>query len=505
MWLGCFVFLVLYLLWLPSPILLLTGDQKVYIQTALEMAEKGEWWVPLHNGEPRFLKPPLHAWIMMLSFKAFGRTFLGAFLPSHLALGLSALTLEWLRRLLNLRGPLLVPLTLLTLGTFTYAQAAQMEMWLVLAWLLASAGFLSWLKDPTHFAALLVSVGVCMLSLLKSPLYTLLWGLGALFVGYGQMGKLFKSRQFWLYGSLSFLVSISWFSSMLIEHREAFWYQYIQQETLEKRFGSQTTCLHLWGAFLLSLQPSALYLGFLKRFPSWSQMRILLAWSVPLFCFFSIFPYRTGTYLFPVLPFVFLVLAHGLHLSSFQKKLVPWLSLVGMAALAGLGFRFEVVSLPVCLFFIALAITFALLSLRYRFKSSWSLLFFPFLCFFLGRWVVWSLAEEEFAPLRNIEGQWALYEPQPNLWQETGWLSLSTKEQGAYLNQMDEAERWLQRGHTLMVAEEHMQESWQPYKWKPWARWPKRLAWEKKGLKKRVVWFLRFQPQKERLAPTKLI
>src|SRR3989338_3129366 len=36
----------------------LTGDQKVYVSTAMEMREHGQWLQPLLFGEPSYYKPP---------------------------------------------------------------------------------------------------------------------------------------------------------------------------------------------------------------------------------------------------------------------------------------------------------------------------------------------------------------------------------------------------------------------------------------------------------------
>ena len=42
----------------------LTGDQKVYLSTALEMRESGSWLIPKLFGESSYYKPPLQYWAM---------------------------------------------------------------------------------------------------------------------------------------------------------------------------------------------------------------------------------------------------------------------------------------------------------------------------------------------------------------------------------------------------------------------------------------------------------
>jgi hypothetical protein len=56
------------------------------LTTAREMLEKGNWFEPTMNGEPRLEKPPLPTWAAALSMMAFGQDHLGLLrLPSGLA------------------------------------------------------------------------------------------------------------------------------------------------------------------------------------------------------------------------------------------------------------------------------------------------------------------------------------------------------------------------------------------------------------------------------------
>lgn len=58
--------------------------EPVYAQTAREMAERGDWVVPYHRGEPRVNRPPLTYWLIGASHAVFGVNEFAARLPSAL-------------------------------------------------------------------------------------------------------------------------------------------------------------------------------------------------------------------------------------------------------------------------------------------------------------------------------------------------------------------------------------------------------------------------------------
>ena len=53
-------------------------DEAKNAEAAREMWASGDYWVPKFNGELRTDKPPLHYYFMLLGFKLFGTTILGA-------------------------------------------------------------------------------------------------------------------------------------------------------------------------------------------------------------------------------------------------------------------------------------------------------------------------------------------------------------------------------------------------------------------------------------------
>ena len=53
---------------------LFDADEPAYAGAAREMLERGDWVTPYFNGQPRFDKPILFYWLILLSYRVFGIT-----------------------------------------------------------------------------------------------------------------------------------------------------------------------------------------------------------------------------------------------------------------------------------------------------------------------------------------------------------------------------------------------------------------------------------------------
>jgi len=65
------VLLLLPRIWCETSI---TGQDEYWLslRTPMETLERGEWFTPWVNGEPRLKKPPLLYWAILLTYKIFG-------------------------------------------------------------------------------------------------------------------------------------------------------------------------------------------------------------------------------------------------------------------------------------------------------------------------------------------------------------------------------------------------------------------------------------------------
>ncbi|MCS7224138.1 MAG: glycosyltransferase family 39 protein [Armatimonadetes bacterium] len=136
----------------------LMGDEAYYARCPLEMSNRGDFWAPYFNGQPRFKKPPLCYWTVAAAYRIFGISETTARMPSLLAVILTALLLSvWATResgpaLGQWSGPafLLMPMTALL------SQAAIPEATLTL---LVTASCLSgWLAFRSERGSLLWTV-----------------------------------------------------------------------------------------------------------------------------------------------------------------------------------------------------------------------------------------------------------------------------------------------------------------------------------------------------------
>ncbi len=418
--------------------LLLTGDQKTYLRIAQEMFTTGDWLHPRLFGETCYLKPPLQYWATLLGMTFFGNNAVGAYLPSALAMMATSALLWRMEAGFFARPAGLAALFFaFSMGTYTYAQSAQMEIYLV--WLWTQAWYFGWkhLHDRKWKSLAWAFLSAGLLALVKSPLYSGLWTITFFAVAaFRKDFWLFRSWRSYLSLALGVLVGVSWYFAVYWTDRDRFWTQYIQVETFGKKGGNSGSVLHMWADFstflwpLLLLIPAALWQKIRKaKSLRIDRKNLLVAGMVlPGAVFFSLFPYRTETYLYLLTPGVFLGLGQHLDRKILTEaiKKSAWLSGVAIL-LAGpfLGwivFQLEVTSWWIYLFFTATSVL-----------SGWSLS--------RMRWKVWvpstalwilalrllviDLNQADYQALyamsdNHPQAQWMVYDPDRAIWGEAG-------------------------------------------------------------------------------------
>jgi 4-amino-4-deoxy-L-arabinose transferase-like glycosyltransferase len=122
-------------------------DETLYASCAREMMQRGDWVVPVFNGQLFPDKPPLMFWLMMGGFKLFGTNEFGArFFSAVLGLGTAWLTYFLGRRLFNSRVGLWAGLITASTIIFTVsARAATVDSALVFVTTLAMLCFVEWI------------------------------------------------------------------------------------------------------------------------------------------------------------------------------------------------------------------------------------------------------------------------------------------------------------------------------------------------------------------------
>ncbi len=501
-WIG-----VLYAVGLRSASVALTGDEKVYISTAMEMRQTGSWLLPMLLGETSYFKPPFQYWMTLLSWKVLGFGLAGTYLPSILALTGTTFFLGRLQRLLFPQGAarsLAGVWFAGCFGTLTYGTSVQMEIWIVFFHTLMALLFCQFLVSTRRwpwFYALMTVAGVS--AWVKSPLYSVfalasVWGYLLTCKRVGGQGLslrwLLRHPHFWVGQLLSLGVGLSWFAVAFRLDGVRFWHQYFATETWSKRGGNGSSALGMWCYFLTLSAPFSLLLflpglawlrsrlsppsrslarklpgvlasgpdqggelpeGMLVRAEAPEQqqggLRFLAAFLTPPALFFSIFPYRTETYLYILLPFLALGMDHACQALIQQGNgIALWGVRLNGALLLGLGliaggvfWQAGLVAWPLLLLWLAWLGCLGWSSWR----GNWPVLASSTVGLMIAvRWAALALGEADLRTLREVveasppDAQVYYYDEGRNIWHEIGLLSVALGRPGLRVFSVQEAQ-----------------------------------------------------------------
>lgn len=288
----------------------LTGDQKVYISTALESWQHGSWLTPWLLGEHTYIKPPFVNWMLMSGWFIFGFGGFGTFFPSALGVVLTAFFLRKISGLLGVAasGRNAGLWFAATFGTLTYGGAAQMEIWIVLFYSAAWWAAMMYFRTKKYPYLYLGFIIAGLTALIKSPLYSVFWVLS--FCGYAivvrDRRQIFFSKRTYFALVSGMVVGLAWFVYSFVADHDAFWNLYVVHETLQKSGGNGGSIFDMWRDFALSLFPILLIVLGVIIFTNFRKNRqclgFLLSWILLPAAFFSYFPYRTETYLYILTP-----------------------------------------------------------------------------------------------------------------------------------------------------------------------------------------------------------
>jgi len=317
--------LLLYVPFLGQPVLRTTGDEKVYVAQALEMAEHGSWFQQTLAEQANYYKPPLHYMLLRFGFIVFGQQSLWAVLWMNLlALVFGTTMLAWALRKSMLPGstPLLLGLGILFApGIFAHMFASQMEIELlgVYSCVLALALRL-WVQERTGVRWIILWTFIGVASWIKSPVHSALMGLGIVLlviadrelrIQYLKLAALAAPCLGIVVGALSLVIP-------LLLDPQPFYATYILRETMGK--GSNgvgvleallpNLSYHLWPYIpMLGFGSLAIWRGFRQKTLTLSESRAVacsLALALPTLLFFIGHPYRSEIYMLPALPAILL-------------------------------------------------------------------------------------------------------------------------------------------------------------------------------------------------------
>ena len=513
-----FVILAAYVPFLGQMSVPLTGDQKVYIATSMEMMAKESWLTPILFDAPSYYKPPFQYWMTILGWKIFGFNLWGTLLPSVFALAATAWCLSRItRKLIGRTQFSLVPLWFAAaLGTVTYGTTSQMEIYLVLfyaaAWL-AALKFLEPEPENRSWSWLFIAFGIAGLSSInKSPLYPVLWGIGLLtyLIVTGEW-ELFSRKR--LYAALVFgmVVGLAWFAALLARDGKQFYSDYLIRETWAKNSGNDSSGVMLWVALS--------YMAFPMTLLCWSGFRALwkaqpipresvrtlgnldwfvVSWAWAPALFFSLYPYKIKPYLYLLVPVIALVVDYGYlrrsHTRGFRNvfRATSVLYAIVFLALGVFAYRAEIGSM----YWVLVALAVAGASVVFGFKNqvqSW--LIAAMVGVLVFRALANSIGETDMRDLRAwctrdpvaCTHPMAMVDEHKNIWHEVGLISVGIEKPIRRLSSMAEAKLFVEQGGVVLLNDDQWNENEAVFstpgvKAEPWSRWKVRAKFPYKEL-----------------------
>ena len=292
-------------------------DEAMHASTSKDMVLSGDWVTPRYNGENFYDKPPLHNWLVAISFLVFGFTEFAARLPAAL-LGLGCVMITyWLAR--RMFGPAAALLSALVLATsaeyIVLSRVVVHDISLAFCDTLALTLFFIGYKSERHrkpaFLIGYAALGFAVLA--KGPVgLAIPMMIIGLFLIYKRQLRFLKEMQIG-WGILIFLaVAAPWY--ILISLRNPDYTEYFflkqnigsflsQQSRHPKPFYYYIPVL-MGGLFPWSLfLPLAVYRAFRKRSAENGDGLIFaLIWFGVVFIFFSLASSKLGTYILPLFP-----------------------------------------------------------------------------------------------------------------------------------------------------------------------------------------------------------
>ena len=299
---------------------LLRSDEGRYAEIAREMWVSGDWVTPRYNDLKYFEKPPFHLWMTTLAYHMFGVGDWQARLWVALsgAAGL-ALTMLAAGRWYGRRVALLAGLVLLAAPTWNVgAHFNSLDMSLSGALAAVLAGTLLALHPSTSAATgrrwMWFAWGALGLAVLTKGLVgAVLPGLALIvYMAWSRDLSILRRLHVFSGGALALAITVPWF--WLVGHRNP---EFAEFFFVHEHFQRYTSNIHLRSAPVWYFVPQLLG-GFLPWLGLWPAMlmtvrravptpglqpeRLLAAWALTIFVFFSLSGSKLPGYILPMMP-----------------------------------------------------------------------------------------------------------------------------------------------------------------------------------------------------------
>ena len=298
-------------------------DEGMHAATSKDMVLSGDWLTPQYNGEKFYDKPPLHNWLVAISFLIFGFNEFAARLPSAL-LGLGCVMVTYVlgRLIFGAAAAFYSSVVLATSAEYIILSSVvvhdiSLTFFNTLALTLFYIGYKNEKNRRRLFLLGYASMGFSVLA--KGPLGIVLpVTIIGLFLIFRKRLSLLKEMRIGLGLLILFAVAAPWYIMISIKDPDYFSYFFIKQN-LGNFFSKdvrhpQPIYFYIpvliggmfpWSVFL----PLALFRGLRARGTTYNDgTQFALIWLFATFIFFSLASSKLGTYILPMFPATALLL-----------------------------------------------------------------------------------------------------------------------------------------------------------------------------------------------------
>jgi 4-amino-4-deoxy-L-arabinose transferase-like glycosyltransferase len=324
-------------------------DEPRYAAVAREMLLTGDYITPRLYGTPWFEKPVLMYWVAAAGYKIFGINEMGARFPSALGATICVFALYWCgRKLWNRATGFIAALILATsIGCFTFARAASMDMPLTACLTMALVCFLAAVNDQAGrrriwFYGFYAALGLGILA--KGPIALVLPGLSLvaylLVRGERWEWKLWHPHGLWITAA----VAAPWFVLCAMANGWNFIDVFLIAHNIERFttpvFGHDRPAYFFLPVLLLLTFPWTFLLISALRRPLGRSQQILLWWTIIPVVFFSFSQSKLPGYILPVVPPIALLIAKEILEPTSRVYRVAVFIEAGTMAFIGVAFGF---------------------------------------------------------------------------------------------------------------------------------------------------------------------
>jgi len=318
---------------------LFDADEPAYAGAAREMLERGDWVTPYFNGQPRFDKPILFYWLILLSYRVFGITeFAVRFWSALAGVGLVVLLWRAARRRMGDEAALWTGVAFsANLLTALLARAAVTDMLLTFFVTAAILAGLTAVEQPdpaNRWPARGMWAAMALAALVKGPVGLIVpaMALGGCLVVLREVRAGLRRLLPWEGPVLFLLIAAPWYALVLSANGWAFIEGFVIKHHMTRYTGVISSHAGpLWFYLPVVLVGFFPWSGFLpaalwraagavrRRRADAADDRLTvtcLCWLTGLFVFFSLAGTKLPSYLFPAFPAMALLVGGAIAISN---------------------------------------------------------------------------------------------------------------------------------------------------------------------------------------------